>query len=112
MGTQFLSPGTPGLEPLPLERGARRLVQRAPSVEAPQLRRRLARTPVWPGFEKHNLVSGILAQARGEHAPGAAAADDDPSGLDRRPHLVAHHSDRTPAESGGWAGTSRTTGRV
>ena len=113
MRPRLLGAGAPRLEPPPLERSARRLVQRPPAVEAAQLRRRLARPPVRTGLQKHDVLSRILAQASGEHAPGAAAADDNPVRLDsdaptldelttataRRPRLEAGRAARAPPEA-------------
>ena len=83
---RLLDAGAARLEALPLERRARRLVERPPAVDAAQLHGGLARTPVRPGLQQHDLLGRVFAQATGEHAPGAATTDDQPVRFDRPRH--------------------------
>ena len=83
---RLLYAGAARLQALPLERRARRLVERPPAVDAAQLHGGLARTPVRPGLQHHDLLGRVFAQASGEHAPGAATTDDQPVRFDRPWH--------------------------
>ena len=46
----------------------------------------IRRAPVRSGLQEEDLCGGVLAQAPGDHAAGAAAADDKEVGLDRSRH--------------------------
>jgi hypothetical protein len=77
----FLRDGSARFDALPLERQAGPLVQRAPTVHAPQLGGCCVRPPIGTGLEQHHPDRGVLGQACGHHRSSRSAANDDPVGF-------------------------------
>src|SRR5690606_30537610 len=78
-----------------------------------KLARLLERAVVSPGFEQHDLVLAAFAEPRGQHAAGAAGADDDIVRVEIRSHyplLLTHSRAWCPMRLPPTLGTARGTG--